>query len=1023
MDRTPVSGKSAGSKRRRGATTATTSTPPAPEAEVEKRVAPAASAPVEETPKGKRSRSKKGNKRNQQQTPSAVTDATAVVIDTDLDNESRNGCTRGEGATTSTPAVPDVDDLEATAISASVEGTHKGKQTKVKKRKKHKLQKSPCAVSDASAAVMDTDLARNGCTSEEGALQDADVVASPRSGHDPTLEMDQTQGKSKGSKQRQGSATTTAAGPEVDEQEVPATSASVERTPKGKKSKDKKRKKNKEQQSPSAVSDASAAVTDTDLGSESGNGCTSLKVATTSMAAVPEVDKWEAPTASASVEGAQKQKQSKDKKQKKHKQQESPSSVSDASAVVTDTDLAKEFGNGCTCTGEEGALQNADVVGSTRSGHDPMPEMDQMQGNSKGSKRRRGSATSTAVALEVEKVDEREAPTGCASVEGTQKGKKLKSKKHKQQQSPSAVSHAGAVVTDTDLANESGNGCMSGEEATTSTVAVPEVEKEVDKREVPAISASVEGTEKGKKQKDKKRKRHQQQQSPSAVSDASAVVTDTDLPNESGNGCTIREGVSRDTDVIVSSTSGHHPECPEINNAQDLVAGKKESKDNNSQSCGSLNESIVERKRRKNRAKRRRKKENTNRRSNLQNLALQPGAGEVALVTIADGNNIPGSECKDSNKKRKRNQTSVPEASSVQRMNFGETGSVGMMDGEAQPFSSDIRHVKRDRSDVLSNFGQAQKEKYQHIYSPRGSLIRFRRKKLLILDINGLLADINQDHHNAHMSLAKVRGKLVFKRPYCDDFLSFCFQHFELGIWSSRMKVNVDSVLNIIMKNNMRHCLLFCWDLSKCTGTGCNTLGNKHKPLVLKELKKLWNKEDPDLPWEQGEFSPSNTLLVDDSPYKALANPPHTAIFPKPYSYRNKKDNSLGPGGDLRVYLENLATADDVQSYVQEHPFGQPSITKNDRHWNFYIHDTSMQLFMEQESIIEDRKAADAESRVACSRCSVWSQPLDWQQHILKKLPPDPAEIFNGLTVLTIAEMLPVMPGADLIMEAQLKSQ
>jgi len=54
---------------------------------------------------------------------------------------------------------------------------------------------------------------------------------------------------------------------------------------------------------------------------------------------------------------------------------------------------------------------------------------------------------------------------------------------------------------------------------------------------------------------------------------------------------------------------------------------------------------------------------------------------------------------------------------------------------------------------------------------------------------------------------------------------------------------------------------------------GLNTLENKVKLLVLKELKKLWDKEEPDLPWQQGEFSHSNTLLVDDSPYKALRNP------------------------------------------------------------------------------------------------------------------------------------------------------
>ncbi|KAL6977635.1 hypothetical protein U1Q18_026426 [Sarracenia purpurea var. burkii] len=43
--------------------------------------------------------------------------------------------------------------------------------------------------------------------------------------------------------------------------------------------------------------------------------------------------------------------------------------------------------------------------------------------------------------------------------------------------------------------------------------------------------------------------------------------------------------------------------------------------------------------------------------------------------------------------------------------------------------------------------------------------------------------------------------------------------------------------------------------------------------MLLKELKELWEKHEPDLPWEKGEFNASNTLLLDDSPYKALCNP------------------------------------------------------------------------------------------------------------------------------------------------------
>ncbi|XP_066381861.1 uncharacterized protein [Miscanthus floridulus] len=232
---------------------------------------------------------------------------------------------------------------------------------------------------------------------------------------------------------------------------------------------------------------------------------------------------------------------------------------------------------------------------------------------------------------------------------------------------------------------------------------------------------------------------------------------------------------------------------------------------------------------------------------------------------------------------------------------------------------------------------EAHEEKIRNIYSPRGSLVRFQRKKLLILDLNGLLADINQDYHNAHLAHAKVRTKLVFRRPYSDDFLRFCFQNFELGIWSSRKRENVKSVVDILMRD-LKQYLLFCWDMSYCTVTGCKTIDNKDKPLVLKELKKVWNKDEPNLPWEQGEFSPSNTLLVDDSPYKALCNPPNTAIFPEPYSYLNRSDDySLGRGGDLRVYLQRIAAADNVQKFVRDNPFGQKSITESDPNWNFYV--------------------------------------------------------------------------------------
>jgi hypothetical protein len=43
-----------------------------------------------------------------------------------------------------------------------------------------------------------------------------------------------------------------------------------------------------------------------------------------------------------------------------------------------------------------------------------------------------------------------------------------------------------------------------------------------------------------------------------------------------------------------------------------------------------------------------------------------------------------------------------------------------------------------------------------------------------------------------------------------------------------------------------------------------------------------------------------------------------------------------GSGGDLRVYLEGLAVAENTQKYVKRNPFGQRPITQRNKSWDFY---------------------------------------------------------------------------------------
>ncbi|EPS73978.1 hypothetical protein M569_00776, partial [Genlisea aurea] len=199
------------------------------------------------------------------------------------------------------------------------------------------------------------------------------------------------------------------------------------------------------------------------------------------------------------------------------------------------------------------------------------------------------------------------------------------------------------------------------------------------------------------------------------------------------------------------------------------------------------------------------------------------------------------------------------------------------------------------------------------------------RKKLLVLDVNGILVDIVRPPPKNCRGDVHMYGQAVFKRPFCWDFLEFCFQNFYVGIWSSRSERVLNGVVDYLM-GGLKYKLVFCWNMEKCTKTGLKTLEHKHKLLVFKELREIWECNSFESPRKKGDFDESNTLLLDDSPYKAFLNPLHTAIFPRPYSYQDKNDNSLGPDGDIRVYLKGLLQSDNVQKYVEQHPFGQRAI-------------------------------------------------------------------------------------------------
>lgn len=203
-----------------------------------------------------------------------------------------------------------------------------------------------------------------------------------------------------------------------------------------------------------------------------------------------------------------------------------------------------------------------------------------------------------------------------------------------------------------------------------------------------------------------------------------------------------------------------------------------------------------------------------------------------------------------------------------------------------------------------------------------------RAKKLLVLDVNGLLVATYHKHQKmpGEKHHAKLGNFYVYERPGCEEFLNFCFKYFIVGVWSSAREHNVNSLVNHIFKD-LKDRLSFSWHQRHCTTTAVMHPDNNKKPIFLKELSKLWAEVEP------GTFDQSNTLLIDDSPYKALKNPPHTAIFPRCYNGDEVDDSFLS---ELRAYLEGLHSATNVQEYVSKNPIGEPRISSAHPLWSYF---------------------------------------------------------------------------------------
>jgi carboxy-terminal domain RNA polymerase II polypeptide A small phosphatase len=176
-------------------------------------------------------------------------------------------------------------------------------------------------------------------------------------------------------------------------------------------------------------------------------------------------------------------------------------------------------------------------------------------------------------------------------------------------------------------------------------------------------------------------------------------------------------------------------------------------------------------------------------------------------------------------------------------------------------------------------------------------------KILLILDLDETLIHATREKIHDNFDF-KIFNYFVYKRPFLQEFITTCAEHFQLAVWSSASDDYVAEIVQKIFPKAIQ--LAFVWGRSHCTPVlspqideyGCYNLDEtSHYDYVkiLKKVKKLG-------------FHLDKTLIVDDTRAK-VANSFGNAIYPTPYN-GDPNDTELM---QLSVYLLSLKDSENVR--------------------------------------------------------------------------------------------------------------
>ena len=189
-------------------------------------------------------------------------------------------------------------------------------------------------------------------------------------------------------------------------------------------------------------------------------------------------------------------------------------------------------------------------------------------------------------------------------------------------------------------------------------------------------------------------------------------------------------------------------------------------------------------------------------------------------------------------------------------------------------------------------------------------------RKLLILDCNGVMWTSKKAKEPPRPDLPSttgqgvhyIDGNIFCERMRLKKFLSLCFEKFDVAIWTCAGKTQTEALVQTIFTEEERSQFKFIWHERYTTNSGILRPDGKRN-WTLKNLGTIWDDT------HRGVYDDTNTLLIDDSPFKAYPQSEDSHCFIHlPLNFGDFQDTFLID--ILWPLLDRLSRAIDVKLFL-----------------------------------------------------------------------------------------------------------